>query len=59
MQQYYLGVDFGTSSTKATILDDTGTIVAHTLVKNELLNPAESYYEVDPIHSWWRDSSEY
>ncbi|MBI9096146.1 MAG: hypothetical protein JEY71_14860 [Sphaerochaeta sp.] len=54
MKKYYLGVDVGTSSTKATILDEQGFIIQKAIVKNILINPAEGFFEVDPIECWWK-----
>ncbi|MFA6844978.1 MAG: FGGY family carbohydrate kinase [Sphaerochaetaceae bacterium] len=54
MKKYYLGIDVGTSSTKATILDEQGFIIQKAMVKNILINPAEGFFEVDPIESWWK-----
>ena len=53
MNHLYLGIDVGTSSSKATVIDSFGNIISQTKVSNTLLNPTKGYFEVDPINSWW------
>ena len=50
---FYLGVDVGTSSTKAVLLDERGAIIQKSSVKNELINPRPGFFEVDALSSWW------
>lgn len=48
----YLGVDIGTSSVKALLLDDRGVIAAQTAESLEVSRPAPGFSEQDP-ESWW------
>lgn len=48
----YLGVDIGTSSVKALLLDDRGLIVAQATEALEVSRPAPGFSEQDP-ESWW------
>ena len=48
----YLGVDIGTSSVKALLLDDRGTIAAQATEALEVSRPAPGFSEQDP-DSWW------
>jgi xylulokinase len=49
----YLGVDIGTSSVKAVLVDDRGAIVAQASEALEVSRPAPGFSEQDP-HAWWR-----
>jgi len=51
---YFLGMDMGTSSIKVTLVDETAQIIcSHKLAVN-LINPAEGFYEIDPLGTWWK-----
>jgi len=50
----FLGVDIGTSTIKATVLNELGDIMTSYKSKVRVLNPQPGFYEVDPIASWWR-----
>jgi xylulokinase len=50
---FYLGIDFGTSSVKATLIDNKGYIVYQSKSPIAILNPRPNFYEIDPIKSWW------
>ncbi|MEM2507693.1 MAG: FGGY family carbohydrate kinase [Nitrososphaeria archaeon] len=50
----YLGIDFGTSTAKATVLDDNLRIICKVKERLHLLNPQPGFYEVDPENTWWR-----
>lgn len=50
----FLGVDIGTSTIKATVLNEIGNIVISYKSKVKILNPHPGFYEVNPITSWWR-----
>jgi xylulokinase len=50
---FYLGVDMGTSSIKATLTDEEGRIVQNIKVPSEIINPREGFFEVDPMKTWW------
>lgn len=51
--EYFIGIDVGTSSTKAVLLDGEGRIVSRHSVQNALLNPQPGFFEVDALGSWW------
>ena len=51
---FYLGVDMGTSSIKASLVDERGRIAFTTRVASQLLNPKEGFFEIDPIETWWK-----
>ena len=51
---YFLGVDMGTSSIKATLLDEEANILFTKKIAVQLINPAEGIYEIDPIKTWWQ-----
>lgn len=48
-----LGIDVGTSSTKAILCDERGGIVASASAAHELLSPHPGWSEQDP-EGWWR-----
>lgn len=49
----YLGVDFGTSTAKATVLDDRFHTICAVRERLKVLNPKPGFYEVDPERTWW------
>jgi len=49
----YLGIDIGTSSTKAVVVDDRNVIVAQGSAPLEVSRPAPGFSEQGP-ESWWR-----
>ena len=49
----YLGIDIGTSSVKAALVDDEGTLVAQAADSLTVNRPAPGFSEQDPM-SWWR-----
>ena len=51
----YLGIDIGTSSVKAVLLDAHGGIAAHASAPLEVNRPAPGFSEQDP-HAWWQAS---
>jgi L-xylulokinase len=54
MTQYLLGVDAGSTMTKAVLVDREGNEVASARRRNPILFPAPSHTERDP-HAMWRD----
>ena len=50
----FLGVDMGTSSLKACVIDGEGHAAARAKVPSETLSPAPGMYEVDGEACWWR-----
>lgn len=51
----YLGVDMGTSSMKATLVDSSGTILWHAQRAIHLTSPDEGLYEIDSEREWWQN----
>ena len=51
--QVYLGIDIGTSSVKAVLLDQGGALVAQASDALTVGRPAPGFSEQDP-ESWWR-----
>lgn len=51
--QHLLGIDIGTSSTKAVLCDSAGRILASASSGHELLTPHPGWSEQDP-EGWWR-----
>ncbi len=49
----YLGIDIGTSSVKAVLVDEGGAIVAQASDSLDVSRPAPGFSEQDP-HAWWR-----
>lgn len=47
-----LGIDVGTTATKALVIDDDGRIVAETERRSELISPHPGWAEEDPAQ-WW------
>ena len=54
---HYLGLDIGTSGTKAIVIDEMGTIVGRGLVEYPLLTPRPLWAEQHPA-DWWRGACE-
>lgn len=50
--KHLLGIDVGTSSTKAVLCDERGTILATASAPHELLTPKPGWSEQDP-EGWW------
>lgn len=48
----YLGLDLGTSSLKAALVDPTGAVVEQATVAYPLEHPAPGHAEIDPA-AWW------
>jgi xylulokinase len=53
MKQYLLGIDIGTSSVKALLVDTEGNIAAKTSREYPLSSPAPLWSEQDP-EDWWQ-----
>ncbi|MCS5720622.1 xylulokinase [Herbiconiux sp. CPCC 203407] len=53
MRDVYLGVDLGTSSAKAVLLDGQGLVLAQAQSRYDVHRPASDWAEQDP-ESWWR-----
>ena len=51
----FLGIDIGTSSVKAVLLDETDAVVAQTSAPLQVSRPQPGYSEQDP-REWWRAS---
>lgn len=52
--KYFLGVDMGSSSMKATLLDEDGGIVLIEKVPVKVINLKEGFFEIDANETWWR-----
>ncbi|AMO96316.1 xylulokinase [Collimonas fungivorans] len=48
-----LGIDLGTSELKAVLLDESGTVLAHTGVRLTISRPQAGWSEQDP-EDWWQ-----
>lgn len=53
MTRLYLGVDVGTSSTKATALNRHGAVVATAAVPHDVRRPRPGWFEHDARQVWW------
>ena len=51
--KYYLGMDMGSSSIKATVIDEEGNIVTKAKTPTEMMNPREGFFEIDSEKVWW------
>ncbi|MFH1524522.1 MAG: xylulokinase [Chloroflexota bacterium] len=51
-QQYFLGIDTSTTSSKALLVDDNGTVVATASSPHTLQTPRPLWSEQNP-HEWW------
>src|SRR5688572_1067117 len=52
MQQYAIGIDIGTGSTKAVAINDSGKVVAASQFHYHTNNPQPGYSEQDPEIIW-------
>ncbi|MDR1620796.1 MAG: hypothetical protein LBS00_00305 [Synergistaceae bacterium] len=52
---FYLGVDMGTSSTKATLVDEEGRAVLRVQRESSVSSPQEGFFEVDAENVWWKN----
>jgi len=55
MQKYLLGVDIGTSNSKAVLVNTEGKIIDYYSLNHSISSPKESYAEHDPIEIWWNE----
>lgn len=55
MMKYYLGIDIGSSESKATLLDGDFRIAAIRSVTHDLQNPKPGFFEHDAEKVWWGD----
>lgn len=49
----YIGIDMGTSSIKATLIDEKGKVISTSKVESVVLNPQEGFFELDAEKTWW------
>ncbi len=54
-EKFLLGIDIGSSQSKATLTDLHGTIIACTVVAHETVELAPGFYEHDPEQVWISD----
>ena len=47
----FIGIDLGTSSIKAILIDESQKIISHASISIKLLNPSSGFFEQDP-NSW-------
>ena len=50
--ELYLGIDMGTSSLKATVIDREGRVRAQARIPSRVLRPKDDWYEVAPTETW-------
>ena len=53
--KYYLGIDVGSSESKATLLDEHFSAVKVVSCAHDLLNPRPGHFEHDAEKVWWGD----
>jgi xylulokinase len=51
--RFTVGVDLGTSSAKAVLVDELGAIVASASKRQEVSSPRPGFYEQDALVQWW------
>jgi xylulokinase len=51
--EYMIGIDVGTTGTKAILIDKNGKLIASALEEYPLSTPHPKWAEQDPI-DWWR-----
>jgi xylulokinase len=49
----FLGVDLGTSSLKAAVLDERGRVVTRARIPSATESPRKNFYEVNAETNWW------
>ncbi|MDR1377291.1 MAG: hypothetical protein LBJ22_07245 [Synergistaceae bacterium] len=52
---FYLGVDMGTSSIKATLVDEVGRVVSRVQRESSVFSPQEGFFEADAEGVWWKN----
>jgi xylulokinase len=55
MNECFLGVDIGTGSSKAAIVDIEGSVLCQASVPHEMSMPRPGWYEQDADRIWWGD----
>ena len=55
--QYLIGIDIGTSGTKAVLFDLAGNTISDALVEYPLYQPKNGWAEQDP-EDWWNATVE-
>lgn len=50
---YYLGIDMGSSSIKASLLNDGAKIIKKVKIPVSIITTKEGYFEIDPVKTWW------
>lgn len=51
----FLGIDIGTASSKAVILDERGAMVASAMRRHSTSSPRAGWFEHDAERTWWSD----
>ena len=55
LEKYLLGVDFGTYSTKGSLCDLKGNLLATSVCNHEIISPKPGFAEHNPITQWWKE----
>ena len=55
MEQYVMGIDVGTGTSKGVIIDEQCRIVRMEQVSHTMDNPVPGYFEMDAEEIWWGD----
>jgi len=55
MNECFLGVDIGTGSSKATVVDVEGNVLCQASVPHKMSMPQPGWYEQDADRIWWGD----
>jgi xylulokinase len=53
----FLGLDIGTSSSKAVLVSASGAVVASASRSHDVLSPRPGWFEHDPDATWWGEAS--
>lgn len=53
---YFIGLDIGTSSTKAVLVDGDGNVLTHLRRGHEVIRARPGWAEHDPERHWWGDA---
>ena len=55
MEQYVMGIDVGTGTSKGVIIDEQCRIVRMEQISHAMDNPAPGFFEMDAEEIWWGD----
>ncbi|GAP13224.1 sugar (pentulose and hexulose) kinase [Longilinea arvoryzae] len=54
-QSYFLSVDIGTTTSKGTIIDQSGNVVSENNINHSGIFPKPGWHEHDPEKMWWEE----